>query len=162
MWLPHWLHKRLSTSRRHRRRGLTRGTRAWRRRPYPLAAIQAYRRSVNWGERLSRFAHESVELPAYETAALVGQRPPRRFRWRRQWYTVVDVMACWVDGRQREPDNPEYGRVYFVVETAPSGLYQIYYEHPEKRGARGRWMVYRRVEYRPSHSRRTEHEGTGR
>ena len=127
-----------------------------------MAAIQAYRRAVNWGERVSRFAHEMVELPAYETAALAGRHPPQRFRWRRQWYTVVDVMACWVDGRQREPDNPEYGRAYFVVETAPPGFYQIYYEQPEKRGARGRWMVYRRVEYRPIRYGRTERNSMAR
>jgi hypothetical protein len=126
-----------------------------------LAAIQAYRRCVDWGERLSRFAHEAIELPAYEANALVGRRPPPRFRWRRQWYTVADVMACWVDGRQREPDNPEYGRTYFVVETTPPGIYQIYYERPEDRGTRGRWMVYRRVEYRPCHGRRSEREGMG-
>lgn len=114
------------------------------------AAVAAYRAAVNWGERMSRFAHEAVEVPAYEARALRGERSPQRFRWRGRWYRVVEVIAFWQDGRKPAPGRAEYGRAYFNVATEPKGLFQIYYDRsaPDRKG-NGRWMLYRKTEIRP-------------
>ncbi len=114
------------------------------------AAIAAYQRAVNWGERVSRFAQEAVEVPAYEDRALRGERSPHRFRWRGRWYRVVEVAASWQDGRRPEPGRSEWGRAYFNVVTDPKGLFQIYYERSaSRRKGNGRWVLYRKIEIRP-------------
>ena len=96
---------------------------------------------------MSRFAHEAVEVPAYEAGALQGERSPQRFRWRGRWYLVVDVAVQWQDGRRPVGDRPGCGRAYFNVLTESEGCFQMYYDG-QKRDARGigRWFVYRRTE----------------
>ena len=98
---------------------------------------------------MSRFAQQAVEVPAYEERALRGERSPDRFRWRGQWYRVVEVTALWRDGRRRAPGRLEYGRFYLNVRTDPEGLFQIYYERsaPGRKG-QGRWILYRQTEIR--------------
>jgi hypothetical protein len=112
-------------------------------------AIAAYRRSTGWGERVSRFAHEAAEVPAYEAGARRGERSPQRFHWRGRWYRVADVAAQWQDGRRSTGDRPGCGRAYYNVLTESSGCFQIYYDTQE-RDAKGigRWFVYRRTEIR--------------
>ena len=82
------------------------------------AAIAAYQRAMNWGERVSRFAQEAVEVPASRQ-----------------------------DGRRPVPGRLEWGRAYFNVVTDPKGLSQIDYERlaSQKKG-NGRWVLYRKTE----------------
>ncbi|MCZ6636543.1 MAG: DUF6504 family protein [bacterium] len=109
-------------------------------------ALRAYGQSAHWNERISRFVHEVVKVPAYEDRARRGERSPHRFQWRGQWYRVVDVSALWQDSRQPVPDRPEYGRAYYTVATMPPGLFQLYFERSRKEA--GRWLLYRKVEFR--------------
>ncbi|MDA0745467.1 MAG: DUF6504 family protein [bacterium] len=107
-------------------------------------AIAAYERCAAWGERVSRFANEAVEVPAYEDRALRGERSPHRLRWRGCWYRVVDVIGFWEDGCRL--DRAEYGRAYFHVAVQPGVFFQLYFERNAK--GNGRWMLYRQSEIR--------------
>ena len=118
------------------------------RQPYPTRVSAAYARSCAWGERLSYLYQEPVTVPAYEARARRGERAPARFGWRGDWFLVTDVVGTWSDGRPPTSERPEFGRVYYVVETRPVGLYQIYFERPRERSGPGRWMVYRRIQIR--------------
>ena len=42
---------------------------------------------------MSKAAGEAVEVPAYETAALNGDRSPHRFRWRGTQYEVAEILS---------------------------------------------------------------------
>jgi hypothetical protein len=100
---------------------------------------------VAWGDRRARFHQEPAEVPAYEAAARAGERAPTRFRWRGQWHRVTAVVCSWQDSRRPTPDRPACGRIYFMVETAPEGLYLLYFA-PGRRNGPGQWVVYRTVE----------------
>ena len=139
---PQWLNGLLG-GRKHA--GKSRPYR-WRRRPYPALAQAAYARSTEWGERRSRFHQEPAEIPAYEVDARNGNRAPARFRWRARWFRVTAVICSWQDSRPSVPDWPERGREYYLIETQPEGLYQIYFERARGRNQTGRWIIYRRVE----------------
>ena len=151
--LGSWLRRLTSGTLRCRAKRVRRVPRVRRRRRNPAdlrLAVAAYREASRWGERMSRFAQEAVEVPAYEERALRGERSPDRFCWRGRWYRVVEVTALWRDGRRRAPGRLEYGRFYLNVRTAPEGLFQIYYERsaPGRKG-QGRWILYRQTEIRP-------------
>ncbi len=113
-------------------------------------AAEAYHRSVKWGDRLTRYANEPVDVPPYEVGALKGERPPHRLRWRGRWYRLGGETASWKDGRKPVRGRPEYGRLYFLVETERNGFFQIYFERSDKRRGTGKWVLYRRTQLRPA------------
>ena len=104
-------------------------------------AAEAYHRSVKWGDRLARYANEPVDVPPYEGRALKGERPPYRLRW----YRLGSETASWKDGRKPVRGRPEFGRLYFLVETERNGFFQIYFERSDKRRGTGKWVLCRRT-----------------
>ena len=104
--------------------------------------------SMRWGERVSRRPHEEITVPVYEEGARKGVRCPHRFRWRRRWFRVVDVISIWEDGRKNTRDRPGPSRCYFNVATDPDSLFQLYFVRSNKKGS-GTWMLYRQMEILP-------------
>ena len=100
----------------------------------------AYRRASRKAKRFSSYVNEEVEVHPDETAAIRGEYPPRRFRWRERWHRVQDVTAIWRDTRKTGRGSTSIGRTFFYVSAGPIGFFQMYFEK--------RWMLYKKVEFR--------------
>jgi len=139
---------RLKVRRRHPFKAILRSTVRSGRFPQMYVSL-AYKKAMDGRERISRFAHETVRIPAYEEKARSGERSPLRFEWRGRWYRVMDVAATWRDHRRPDRDHPERGRAYYNVVTDTEGFFQLYYDHPVRSKDSGRWMIYRTYNVRP-------------
>jgi len=71
---------------------------------------------------------------------------PRRFRWRDQEYTIVEVLQVW---KESGPDKDGSGQMYlrkhwYKVRTEPDLIMNIYFERQSrsKSQAKKRWWLY--------------------
>ena len=64
-------------------------------------------------KRFSSYVNEEVEVHPDEKAAIRGEYPPRRFRWREKWHRVQDVTAIWRDTRKSGAGSTSIGRTFF-------------------------------------------------